>query len=230
MAVNAIRAGFAQCLGQRDVILVLFVVDAGVKAQFVDHVIAFVFATSNAHHAAAACFGQCTISAAHSTARRAHGHGLACFGRDDFHQAIPSGHAGHADRAEVMRQRYMAGVHLAQGAQNIGINDAVFLPAPHAHDLVTCLEFGVAAVHHLAHGPADHDLAQRLGHGVAFALVHAPAHVRVQAHEVVFHEHLAILQSGNRRCDLFEVGHSGLTLRAIVENDLMVEGHVCLRK
>jgi hypothetical protein len=53
---------------------------------------------------------------------------------------------------------------------------------------------GVAAFHHLAHGAALHHLAQRLRLGVALGVVHAAAHVRVEAQEVVAHQHLAVLQ------------------------------------
>ena len=85
------------------------------------------------------------------------------------------------------------------------------------------------AVHHFAHGATEHDLPQSLGHRVAFALVHAAAHVGVQTHEVVLDQHLAVLQSRNGRFNQFEVGHSGFALGTIVEHDLVVEGHLCFR-
>ena len=216
MTIDAVRAGFAQGFGQAQIVLVLFVVDAGIKAQFIHHVVAFVFATGNAHHAAATGLGQCAVSTAHCAAGRAHCHRLARLGVDDFDQAIPSGHAGHAHSAQIVRQRHMGGVDFAQCTDHIGIHHAVLLPAAHAHHLVTGLEFGVAAVHHLAHGAANHDFAQRLGHGVALALVHAAAHVGVQAHVVVANQHLAILQLRQRHLDHFEVIDGGFALRAVV--------------
>jgi hypothetical protein len=53
--------------------------------------------------------------------------------------------------------------------------------------------FGIAALDHLADRAALHHLAQRLRLGVALGVVHAPAHVRVEAQEVVAHQHLAVL-------------------------------------
>ena len=70
MAVDAVRAGLAQGLGQAQVVLVLFVVDAGVKAEFVDDVITLVLAAGNANHAAAAGLGQRAIGTASRTAAR----------------------------------------------------------------------------------------------------------------------------------------------------------------
>jgi hypothetical protein len=64
-----------------------------------------------------------------------------------------------------------------------------------------------------------------LRYGVALALVHATAHVGIQAHEVVLDQHLALLQSRNGRFNQFEVGHSGFALGAVVEHDLVVDGH-----
>ena len=201
------------------------VVDAGVKAELIDHVVALVLAACNADDAATTGFGQCAVSAANGTTGGAHGHRLTRLGGNDLDQTIPGGHAGHADCAQVVRQRHMGGVDLAQCAQDIGIDHAVLLPAAHADHLVTGFEFGVLAVHHFAHGATDHHLTQRLGHGVALALVHAAAHVGVQAHEVVLDQHLAVLQGWNGGFNQLEVGHSGFALGAVVEHDLVVDGH-----
>ena len=119
----------------------------------------------------------------------------------------------------------MGGVDLAQCAQHIGIDHAVFLPAAHAHHLITNFELGVLTFYHFAHGATEHDLPQSLGHGVALAFVHAATHVRIQAHEVVLDQHLAVLQCRNVGFNHFEVGHSGFALRAVVEHDLVVDGH-----
>ena len=63
-------------------------------------------------------------------------------GCDDLHQAVPGGDAGHADGAQVVRQRHMGGVDLAQRARLVGIDHAVLLPAAHADHLVARLEPG----------------------------------------------------------------------------------------
>jgi len=229
VAINAIGAGFAQGFGQADVVGMLLVVDAGVKAQFVDHIVTLVLATRNADHAAASGLGQRAVGAAHRATGGADRHGFARLGRNDLDQAVPGRHARHAHGAQVMRQRHMRRVDLAQGAHQVGIDHAVFLPAAHAHNLVADGEFGMARLNHLAHRAADHDFAQGLGNGVAFAFVHAPAHVGVQAQVVVAHEHLALQKCRRLDFDEFEIADSGFTLRAVVEQELVVGGHVGLQ-
>jgi len=59
MTVNAVWTDFFQGFGQRQIIAVQFVIDAGIKAEFVGDVIAFVFAACDTNDAATACFGQC---------------------------------------------------------------------------------------------------------------------------------------------------------------------------
>jgi hypothetical protein len=51
----------------------------------------------------------------------------------------------------------------------------------------------VLAFDHLTHRAANHDFAQRLRLRVAFAVVHAAAHVGVETQVVVLHQHLVVL-------------------------------------
>ena len=196
MAVNAVRAGHFQGLGQGQVVGVFFVVDAGVKAEFVHHVITFVLATGDAHHPASTRFGQGAKGTAHRATGGADGEGLARLGVDDAHQAVPGGHARHAHRTQVMADRHMGGVHLAQHACGFGADHAVGLPSAHAHHLVAHREFGAAALHHFAHRAANHHAVERLWVGIALGVVHPAAHIGVQAEVVVFHQHFAVLQRG----------------------------------
>jgi len=83
----------------------------------------------------------------------------------------------------------------------------------------------VARLLHLAARAADHHLAQRLGLGVALAVVHAPAHVRVQAQVMVAHQHLAFAQLGCLHRHQPEVAGRGFALRPVVEQDLTIDGH-----
>jgi len=127
-----------------------------------------------------------------------------------------------------MRQGHVGGVDFAQGAWHVGVHGAVLLPATHAHHRVAGLEFGVTAVHHLADGAADHDLTQGLRHCVAFAFVHAAAHVGVEAQVMVAHQHFAVFQFRQWQFDHFEILSSGFALWAVVQNDAVVDGHKSL--
>jgi hypothetical protein len=226
VAVDAVGAGVLERLGQRArVAVVRLVIDAGVKAQLLGGVAAFVGAARNAHRTAAPGLGQRGKGAAHRAGGGAHHHGVARLGRNDLDQPVPGRDAGHAHGAQVVRQGHMGGVHLAQGAGGVGIDHAVLLPATHAHHLVARGVLGVAALDHLAHRAADHHAVQRLGGGVALALVHAAAHVGVQAEVVVAHQHLAVLQRRRVGGDEAEVLHRGFALGAAGKQDLLVAGH-----
>ena len=67
---------------------------------------------------------------------------------------------------------------------------------------------------------ALHHLVERLRLGVALGVVHAAAHVRVEAQEVVAHEHLALARRADRLLDEAEVVGAGLAARARDEVDL----------
>ena len=104
----------------------------------------------------------------------------------------------------------MRSVYLAQRAHGVAVHYAVVLPAAHADYFVANGKLIILRFNHLAHGAALHHLAQGLGYGVAFALVHAAAHVGVQAHVMVAYQHLAVLQCCGVGGDQFKV--AGLRL------------------
>ena len=124
-----------------------------------------------------------------------------------------------------MRQGHVGGVNLAQRARLGSIDHAVLLPAAHAHHLVARFEFGVLGLDHLAHRATNHHLAQPLRCSVALAVVHAAAHVGIQAQEVVLDKHLAIFQRRGVGGDQLEVVSGCFALRAVVEHDLLVAWH-----
>ena len=195
VAVNAIGASVFDGFGQGLIVAVLFVIDASIKAEFIHHVITFVFATRKTHHATTTGFGQGTKCAANRTTGRADRQRLTGFGVDDANQAVPSGDTRHAYRTQKMADGYMGGVDLAKRSGHIRIHHAVSLPTAHTHHLVAYCEIRVTALHHLAHGACDHDRVQSLWRGVAFAVVHAATHIGVKAHVLVLNQHLPVLQS-----------------------------------
>ena len=203
----------------------LLVVDTGVKAQFVRHVGALVRPTGNAHHPAATGLGQRTKRTAHRATGGGDDHRLTRLGVDDLDQAVPGGHPGHTHCTEVMRQRHVGGVHLLQRARHRRIHHAVLLPAAKTHNLVTHGVFGVLALDHLPHRAALEHLAHGLRGGITLGVVHTTAHVRVQAHVMVAHQHFVGLEWCGLRRHQFEIAGHGFALGAVVENDLLVGGH-----
>jgi hypothetical protein len=74
-----------------------------------------------------------------------------------------------------------------------------------------------------AHGAALHDLVERLRLGVALGVVHAAAHVRVEAEEMMAHQDLTFAGRAERLLDEAEVLGAGLAGRARDEVDLTVD-------
>ena len=79
--------------------------------------------------------------------------------------------------------------------RGVGIDHAVSCQPPMPTTLSPTACQALVAFH-LAHRAANHHFAQAAGCGVALALVHAAAHVGVQAQVMVAHQHLAV---GQRR-------------------------------
>ena len=204
------------------------VVNTGIKTQFIDRIGAFFRATCNTHNTAAACLGQCTKGTAHRACRCTDHHRFSGLGVDDLDQPIPRRHAGHANGSQVVRQWHVRGIHLAQHARGVAIHHAVQLPAAHTDDLVPWLELGMAAFHHLTHRTAEHDFAQRLGRGIALAVIHAATHIGVQTQVMVTHQHLAFLQGRSFRFHQLEVADSSFALRTVVQQNLLIARHVYL--
>ena len=196
VAVDAIGASVFQGLGQRQIVAVLFVIDASVKAQLFHHVIAFVLPASKTHHAATTGFGQGAKGAADCATGCTDGHGLTRFGVDDAHQAVPCGDTWHTDSTQEVADRHMGGIDLAKHGRHIGVHHAVGLPSAHAHHLVAHRKFGMTAFNHLTHSACDHDRVQGLWRGIAFTVIHAATHIGVKTHVLVLDQHLPVLQSG----------------------------------
>ena len=226
IAVDAVRAGGLERGRQGLDAVVLLVVDAFVEAEFFNHLTAFVRPTGQAHRARPAHLGELTDRAANGAAGGADDHRFTGLRVDDLHQPVPAGHAGHAHRAEVGRQRDVGRVDLLNHAALGRIDDLKLLPAAHADDLVADGKVRILRLDHLARRAADHHLVQRLRRRVALALVHAAAHVRIEAQVVVAHQHLPLGQRRQGLFDQLEVVGRRLALRAGGKVDLAVGGHV----
>ena len=96
-AIDAIRCCSLHIFEQ----VAALVVDAGIEAELVDHIAAFLFATRETNDTAAFELGELTHHAADRATRRCHSNGLACGGLNDLVQPVPGRHAGHADHTEI---------------------------------------------------------------------------------------------------------------------------------
>ena len=201
---------------------VRLVVDAGVEAEFAGHVGALVGAAGDADRAAAARLRELADGAADRAAGSADDDRLPGLRLADLHQAVPGGDARHAHRAEERRQRNATRVDLAQHAGGRSVEERVLLPAAHPDHAVARSVARVLRRDDLADGAAQHHLAERLRLGIAPGVVHAPAHVRIEAQETVANQHLPVRRVAHRRLDQPEVGGARLAFGARYEMDLHV--------
>ena len=110
----------------------------------------------------------------------------------------------------------MGGIDFTQHAGGVAVHNAVVLPSTHAHHFVAHMEFRVFAVHHLANGAANHDLAKRLWHCVTFAVIHAATHIRIQTQIMVTHQDLVLREGRRFSGHQFEVAGRRFALGAVV--------------
>jgi hypothetical protein len=158
------------------------VVDAGVKAQFLDHPFALGGTASDADHAAALDLGHLAHGLAHGTGGAGHHHGLAGLGHAHIHQAEVTGHAGHAQHVEPLGQRACAQVDLehAVALDLVGCEGDVLLHAEASTHIVAHGELVVPGGNDLADTTGAHDFTNADRGDVAFAFVHPAAHGGVQ--------------------------------------------------
>ena len=111
----------------------------------------------------------------------------------DLHQiqTSPCGHARHAERAKINRQRLNVGANRMQFFRR---SDKIFPPTEVGSDGIARLEFTRPRLDDLADGPTAKRFAQLERRNIRFPLVHAPAHIRVHRHEKIVNQHLPVLQ------------------------------------
>src|SRR5262249_40446665 len=103
----------------------------------------------------------------------------------------------------------------------------ITLPAVVAEDDVAGLERGVARLHHLADGTADHHLSEVHRPGVRAPLAHAATHVWVEGEIDRPAEQLPVAGLRHRRLDEHEVVGTRRSGRAAGQHDLAIQhrGH-----
>ena len=123
-----------------------------------------------------------------------HHHGLAGLRAADVEKAGIGGHARHPEDAERQARRRHARVELAQALR---ARHRVVLPAAEGDDRLARREIRMLRGDDLAHGAADHHLADADGLGVGLRRAHAPAHVGVEGEPAVAQQHLALAGVGH---------------------------------
>jgi hypothetical protein len=202
-----------------------FVVDAGIKAQLLDHPLALGGTAGNADHAAALELGDLAHGLADGTGRTRHHDRFAGLGHAHVHQAEVAGHAGHAQHVEPLRQRAGAQVDLGQAVafDLVGGNGDVFLHAKGGAHVVTDCELVVFGGNDLAHPTCAHDFANAHWWDVALAFVHPAAHGGVQRQGQGLERDAALSRFGNRLGGVAPVGGFGQAHRSGGKANLVVD-------
>jgi hypothetical protein len=117
------------------------VVDRRVESELLDDVAALVRPTGDTDGAAALDLGDLTDDRADRSGGARHDHRVARLGLSDVQQSEVGGQPGHAERADVDRQRREVRVNLDDG---VPAEDGVLLDTGDPRDVVTGLEAGMA--------------------------------------------------------------------------------------
>src|SRR5262249_30926748 len=178
------------------------------------------------HRAAATDLRELADDRAHGAGRRGHDDGFARLRLAEIVESHVRRHARHAEHAERGRDRRRLWIELDRSKRSHAapraLGDVVGLPAAVREHEVSRLECGVARLHDLAHGAADHRLAELDGRRVRFHVVHAPAHVGIEREPDGADQDLAILGLRHRRVGGFEIGRFRLTGRTGLWEDASV--------
>src|SRR5215472_1212243 len=109
------------------------VVDAGVEAEFLDHVVTFLFAPSYAESSGALHSGQLPHDATDCARGRSDDDGFAGLRLANVEQSHPGCDTRHADDAEIGRDRHQLGIDLAEVP---AVGNRILLPATARADRV----------------------------------------------------------------------------------------------
>ena len=157
--VDAFRAGVLQLRGE----IGIAVIDAGIEAELLLDVVAFVLAAGDADRARTLDLRDLADRRADRAGRRRDHDGLAGLRLADVEQPGIGGHAGHAEHADRGRDRRELRIDLAQA---LAVGDRVRLPARARQHDVALGEARIVGGDDLAHGAAFHHAADRHRRGV----------------------------------------------------------------
>src|SRR3989442_880900 len=199
---------------------------ASVEVEVLEHVLALLPGGGDPDRAAAADLRELADDGADGAGGGGDDDRLAGLGLADVVEADVRGHARHAEDAGRGGDRRRLGIELERAerphARAAALRHVVGLPAAVGQHEVARPERGVARLHHLADGAADHRLPELDGRGVGLHVVHPPPHVGIQRQPDGAHEDLAVLRRGHRRVDHLEIGRFRLADGAVPEQHAAV--------
>ena len=173
--VDAFRAGSSQISVQ----VTGFVIDTSVKTQLFNHVTALVWTTGDTHYVAAFFLGSLTNYGTDWTGSRSNDNSLASFRLTHVHQAAIASAPRHARDAKI-RLQWSALIFDLVDHRRVTSNDEVFLPAGIHGDQIANAVFVGLAFNYAADALTDDRRADFNRVHIAFAVVHAWTHVRIQ--------------------------------------------------
>ena len=175
--------------------ILALVVDRGVEAEVVHHVAALLGPSGDADRATVLELGDLSHHLSHGSGGAGDHDGLARLGTSDVEQPEIGCHSGHAERAEIYRQRHALGLDLGQA---VATRDGVLLNPQDPGDVLVHLEVGVAGFDHPPRRERSHDLADSDRGNVGGGVGHPPPHGGVQRDEQDLDQDLAFARFTHR--------------------------------
>ena len=202
------------------------VVDARVEAELAHHEVALRLAARDADDAATLELRHLAHRLPHGPRRTGHHHRLARLRLADVEQPEVARHTGHAQRVEPLLQWRDRGVDLHHPgvARGGGIEESEFLHAEAGADEGAHRVVGVSRGHDAPHAARAHHLTQADRGNVALALVHPPAHRRVERQHQRLHQVRPVADLGHRLFGELPVGRLGQPHWSSCEAHLVVHG------
>src|SRR5690606_11226953 len=216
--VDAIGAGCPELAFES----LVTVVDGGIEAQLVHHIVTLVVGAGDADHATALELSDLADYAADRTGRGRNHHGFTFLGLPQLQQADVGGEAWHAQYAQGGADGREVRI---QPAQPLAVGQRIELPAAAGEHDVSFLPVRVAGGDDLADRAAFHDFADldRLGVGAGGA--HAAAHIRVEGQINGFQQHLAFARRRDGSTFQLEMALVRHALRAFDQDDALILFH-----
>ena len=195
-------------------------IDAGIEAQLVNHVPAFVGTAGNADNMAALELGDLPDHRPDGTTCSGNDYGFPGFRLADIEQAHVARKTRHAENAKRQRGVLHVGIEFGQAR---AVGKGIALPAAVGENQIARLVIRVLRGFNARDGAADQHVADRHRRGVGRRIAHAATHVRVERQVERAQQHLAGRCFRNNAFLQQEVVRRWRTNRTRIKNDLVID-------
>ncbi len=197
------------------------VIDAGIKAERIDHMRTFISATRDTDHTAAHDLGHLTHGRAHRATCGGNNKRLAFFGFADLGQSAVGRQPRHAHHAKRPGRVLRVFAHVDRAH---AIGQGIILPATASHNPIASFKALHIRCHDLRDRAANHHAADLNRDSIGLRVAHPAAHIGVKRQVLIAQQHLP----RTRRWHVARFQTKGILIRlahrAFGQNKLTVHG------